>query len=869
MSGWSRRLIPAFSLVGVAALAANAATQPGTAKNPATAKPVTAQPAAAQPGSKSAPAAGAAVPTTDAEREQFFAKEVKPVLQENCISCHSGDKPQGGLKLSSRDAILKGGDSGPGVNLQKPDASLILEAVNYHGRQMPPQGKLSKPKIDALTRWVQMGMPWPAGAQASLESGTHTGPPPVNDETKKFWSFQPVRRPVPPAVKNKAWVKNPIDQFILAKLEKEGLRPNPPADRAALLRRAYYDMIGLPPTPEQVRAFLADQSPNAWEKVVDGLLASPQYGERWGRHWLDLVHFAETNSYERDGPKPNAWRYRDYVINSLNADKPYNQFIMEQLAGDELPEPTPERIIATGYYRLGIWDDEPVDPEQALADDLDDITTTTGEVFLGLTVGCARCHDHKLDPIPTKDYYRLTAFFSGLNRFGDRSAQSIYAASQRPIGTPEEIRTHRQEVMGYRANVRANQKAIDAFEEKVRPDLTPVEKQDFVNDERRVEIVKSRVPKLLSEDDYKQYHALIAERNKLKASQPPGGETALCVTEIGRTPRQMFVMMRGSAHAKGDPVEPGFLSVLSPPEPQIVPPANGETSGRRLALAKWVASPENPLTARVMANRVWQFHFGRGIVRSTSNFGFQGDKPTHPELLDWLSSELVRNGWKLKPLHKQILMSATYQMSSRANPLALKKDPENDFFWRVNMRRLEGEEIRDSILEANGSLNPKMGGPSIYTTIPAEVLAGQSMPGSGWGKSTPEEERRRSVYIYVKRSLITPLLANFDGPETDFSCPARFATTQPTQALGMLNSAFINEQGKVFAQFLKKSASDPEAQVTTALWRTLQRQPTPKEVQRGVRMIQSLQREDGMSADQALQTFCVVALNLNEFMYLD
>jgi hypothetical protein len=328
--------------------------------------------------------------------------------------------------------------------------------------------------------------------------------------------------------------------------------------------------------------------------------------------------------------------------------------------------------------------------------------------------------------------------------------------------------------------------------------------------------------------------------------------------------------MRGNAHAQGDLVQPAFLSVLSPPAPVVTLPPSRESCGRRLALARWIADARNPLTARVMANRVWQYHFGRGIVRTPSNFGFQGAPPTHPELLDWLASELVRQGWHLKPLHRLILLSATYRMSSRANPKALAKDPENDLFWRFDMRRLEAEEVRDSILAANGSLNLGMGGPGIYPTMPKEVLAGQSMPGSGWGKSTPPELCRRSVYIHVKRSLIYPIIASFDGADTDFTCPVRFATTQPTQALGMMNSAFINEQARVFAAYLQKRAGgSPSAQVRLALWRVQQREPSAKEVERGVRLMARLQERYNVRAEEALARFCTVALNLNEFLYLD
>lgn len=844
------------------------------------------RPRAARPGSPTA---------TPANPADFFTSQVRPLLESKCVSCHSGEKQQGGLRLTTRDAVLKGGASGPAVD-PKGGKSLLLDAVNYRGRRMPPQGQLSPKDIATLTRWVAMGTPWATGEHASLEPKGHTGPPRVTPETMKFWSFQPVRRPeVPswpgvqvgastvrlaastngkPGSRNaelaQRWVRSPVDAFLLKRLEAAGLAPNGPAAKEALLRRATYDLTGLPPTPQEVEQFVNDASPNAWEKVVDRLLASPHYGEKWGRHWLDLVRYAETNSYERDGDKPFAWRYRDYVINAFNQDKPYDQFVLEQLAGDELPARSPEKLIATGYYRLGIWDDEPVDGEQALYDDLDDIASTTGQVFLGLTIGCARCHDHKLDPIPQKDYYRFLSFFNGIHRLGGPNrGRDIPRYSLRPL-TPELEQQQREQVTAHEEKLRRSAEQIAGIESKVLPDLIPVEREDWRTEARRPGILKERVPRLLSQADFDRYLALREERKTLERNPPSSREQALCVKEVGPEARETCVLLRGSAQARGEKVEPGFLTVLAPPAPQIVPPPGGESSGRRLALARWIASEQNPLAARVIANRVWQYHFGRGLVRSSSNFGFQGDRPTHPELLDWLASEVVRQGWHLKPLHKLIMMSSAYQMSSRANPAALAKDPENDLFWRFDMRRLEAEEVRDSILAVNGSLNPEMGGPSIFPTVPAEVLAGQSIPGAGWGRSTPEQQRRRSVYVFVKRSLMMPILAAFDGPEPDLTCAARFATTQPTQALGMLNSTFLNEQARVFAQYLRKQAGDGAAdQVRLCLTRTLQRRPTSAEVERGVSLLETLRKDEKAGAEDAVAAFCVVALNLNEFMYLD
>ncbi len=799
-------------------------------------------------------------PMAPAAAMRFYRAEVKPILQQRCLTCHSGSRPTGGLDLSTRAGLMKGGPSGQVISVSLPDDCALIKAINYLGVKMPPDGKLPRNQIDILKEWVKLGAPY-AAAAGPAEARSAIVPPAVTRETMRFWSFQQVRRPKAPTVKRRGWVRSPIDAFVLSKLEAHHLGPSGPASRSALIRRAYYDLIGLPPSPADVRAFVSDTAPNAYEKVVDRLLASPQYGEKWGRHWLDLVHFAETNSYERDGVKPNAWRYRDYVISSLNADKPYDQFVREQLAGDELPDRTPEKLIATGYYRLGIWDDEPSDPAQALYDDMDDIVRTTSETFLGLTVGCARCHDHKIDPIPQKDYYGFVSFFAGVNRYGDQA--------QRPIAPEPEVLKQRVEVEAHEAKVKANRDAIESIEKKVAADFEPVEKEEFKTDASRIPIVKKRVGRLISSAEFDRYLVLKQMERDLGRFKPTALDMALSVTE-DLHPRASHVLLRGNPHVEGAGVEPAFLSVLDPPKAEISPSPYGDSCGRRLALARWIASPQNPLTARVIANRLWQHHFGRGIVRTTSNFGFQGSPPTHQELLDWLASELVANGWHLKPLHRQMMLSTTYRMASTSSPSAVARDPENDLYWRFDMRRLEAEEVRDSILAVNGSLNSQKGGPGVYPAIPTVVLAGQSRPGDGWGKSSEGEQNRRSIYIHVKRSLITPMIAGFDGPETDFTCPVRFATTQPTQALSLLNSDFVNKEARKFAAYLKKSAgSAPGAQVKLALERVLQRTPSTAEIARGVSLVQNLQQHDRLGADEALASFCIVALNLNEFMYIE
>jgi len=623
-----------------------------------------------------------------------------------------------------------------------------------------------------------------AGAEGgSLTSSTASNSVPSRDPRRSHWSFQPVRQTVPPAWAAQRQGEVPghvIDTFIAERLRQKGLPVPKAATRTTLIRRVTYDLTGLPPTPEAVEAFVHDPSAQAWENLVDRLLESPHYGEKWGRHWLDLVRFAETNSYETDEAKPNAWRYRDYVIRAFNSDKPYDRFIREQLAGDELPDSGADGLIATGFYRLGIWDNDPADKELALYDQLDDLVATTGQVFLGLTVDCARCHDHKIDPISQRDYYSLLAFFRNIHPY-------------RNGGGTDEV-------------------------------PLPGDKQ----------------------------------------------AKALAVTEPGPVAPVTHLLRRGNPGSLGEEVQPGFPGVLGAFVPTVIPPVSGRSSGRRRALADWIASPDNPLTARVIVNRVFQHHFGRGLVRTTSDFGVQGSLPTHPELLDWLAGHFIQEGWSLKRLHRLILTSQSYQASATPTAEALKADPANDLFSRFDMRRLTAEEIRDSVLWVGGSGNPRMYGPGMYVALPKEVLASQSVPGKGWGSSPKVEQARRSIYIHVKRSLLSPVLLSFDLAETDRSTPVRFATTQPTQALGMLNGSFFNEQARVLADRIRAEVgSQPRAQVRRALHRVTTRPPSDLEISRGVALLELLTSEEGLGATAALDAFCLLAFNLNEFLYLE
>jgi hypothetical protein len=761
-----------------------------------------------------------------------FSRDVQPLLAKRCIACHGPDTQEAGLRLDDRSGATKELDSGsraivPGQSA----ASEILARITSTDpdTQMPPEGpRLTPAEIAAIAAWINDGAEW-----------------------KGHWAFQPLSLPPLPAVEGSG---HPIDAFIRAGLARRGLPAPLPADRATLLRRATYDVTGLPPSEQEMQEFLADESPTAWERVVDRLLASPHYGEKWARHWLDLVRYADTNSFERDGDKPHAWRYRDYVIQSFNDDKPYDQFVIEQLAGDELPAPTADSLIATGYYRLGLWDDEPADRLQAKYDSFDDIVATTAQTFLGLTLNCARCHDHKIDPLPQRDYYALLAFFHNITPMGERQMNPKFIERAIPLdGESADEARHRGEELTRRRN-------------EARQNVEEIEKRIKEHGEQALDD--------LAKQDLKAWKSRLAALDRENAAV----SKALVVSEHGSTPPDTFVFYRGNPHAEPTPehrVEPAFPEVLNPPDPVIpTPSADAKTTGRRSVLARWIVSPDNPLTARVMVNRIWQHHFGRGLVRSPSNFGLAGDPPTHPELLDWLAAEFIAGGWRLKPLHKVILMSDAYRASAAGNAEALVKDPLNDAFWRFDMRRLSAEEIRDSIHVVSGAFNPEMFGPGVFPDIPDEVKATQSRPGAGWGNSPPEEQARRSIYAKVKRSLLVPLLADFDVADTDTTCPVRFVTTQPTQALGMMNGSFLHAQARVFAGRVRREAGGPDdaevaAMVRRAIEIALVRPATDKEVADGVAVIDQLEDADGVSPSRAFELYCLMLLNLNEFAYLD
>ncbi|QDT37638.1 PSD1 and planctomycete cytochrome C domain-containing protein [Stratiformator vulcanicus] len=776
-----------------------------------------------------------------------FTSDVKPILARRCFACHGPDDAESGLALHERDSAFGEADSGLAAIVPgKPGESELIRRITSEDEfeKMPPEGDpVPAEEIATLRKWIAEGAKW-----------------------EKHWAFRPLERPEIPEVQNTEQVANPIDAFILKRLEDSGLNPNPPADRAALLRRVYYDLTGLPPSPEEVEQFLENESPDAYEQVVDRLLASPRYGERWARHWLDVVRFAETNSFERDAPKPFAWKYRDYVIRSFNADKPYDQFVREQLAGDELDEVTPETVTATGYYRLGTYDDEPADKLLARYDQFDDLITTTGQGLLGLTLNCARCHDHKIDPIPATDYYGMLAFFRGLTPYARGKNPAINSLTD---VSPKEVkaayaRLDNEERRLTREIVKIEERAIDEM---------PGPMQRATEGRKRKQVLDKHLGDYLNESEAEQYRSLVEHRESIRSQRRelPDREMVLSVAKCDATPEATHVLLRGSPQAEGDPVAPRFPEIFETALPELPEVEEGaRSSGRRRVLAEWITSPDNRLTSRVMVNRIWQHHFGRGIVRSPNNFGQLGVPPTHPKLLDWLATEFVRRDWQMKPLHRLIVTSNTYRMSSAGSEEALKADPANDLFWRFNMQRLSAEEIRDSLFAINGRLNLKMYGPGFYPDISDEVMQGQSKPGEGWGDSSLKEQARRSIYIHVKRSLIPPLLANFDFPETDSSCEARFRTTQPGQALGLLNGEFVHREAGFFAKRLRDECGDKaHAQVARGLALVSGHEPSQDEIEAGLKLIDTLETEHGLTSDEALRLFCLSLYNRNEFIYLD
>jgi mono/diheme cytochrome c family protein len=776
-----------------------------------------------------------AVAAPDERDHEFFRKKIQPIFTEHCYKCHShGDKIKGGLVVDSLSGVLTGGDTGPAVVPGKPEESLLIKAVAYEDDdlQMPPKGKkLSEEQIALLTDWVKRGAPWPEepGKKAARPKGR------ITDEDRQWWAFQPVARVQPPTVEDGGWSANEIDRFVFQKLQSNGLKPAPPAAPEQIVRRLYFDLIGLPPRSEEVSSFVLDHKnapiPAAKravvEKLVDELLASPRYGEQWARHWLDLVRYAESDGYRIDDYRPHAWRYRDYVIRSLNADKPYDRFVQEQIAGDEIAPGDVEARIATGYLRHWIYEYNNRDVVLQWSNILNDITDTTADVFLGTGLQCARCHDHKFDPILQKDYFRFQAFFAPLLPRDDLK-----------LATAEMEAEYREKLRSWEEKTAELRREIDALEaphkEKAAADAiakfppetqalirkpaaerTPYEEQLVQLALRQVYYEYDRLLNKMKGPDKDKLVGLYKQLSAFDNEKPEPPAPAFAATDVGTKAPPVFIPKKQQL---GE-IEPGVLTILDE-KPLPVSLSLPNSTGRRAALAQWMTNPENPLTPRVIVNRIWQYHFGRGLAVNASDFGKLGEPPSHPELLDWLARRFISDGWSLKKLHRLIVLSATYQQSV-ASPLAeiaRIKDPENRLLWRGGTRRLDAEQIRDAILAVTGELDLSAGGPSV-----------------DWAKP------RRTIYTKVVRNTRDPLLDVFDVPERFASQAQRNVTTTPTQSLLMINSPWALGRARAFASRLKKEAtsSDETSVIADAYRLAYGREPRPEEIASVQRFLES------------------------------
>jgi hypothetical protein len=838
-----------------------------------------------------------------------FSRDIQPIFESSCWKCHGGAVQLSKLDLRTREAALAGGVHGPAITPGNPDASKLFRMIaGLDKPAMPLDGKLTSEQISAIRKWIEQGAVWETNRAAAAAP---TASPTLEDwkvppDAKNYWAFRkPVRTPVPVTAEPRM-NRHPVDAFLMKAMQARGLTPAPQADRRTLVRRAYLDLIGIPPSPSEVTGFVEDKSPDSWERLIERLLASPHYGERWGRHWLDVARYADSNGYEHDFDRPNAWRYRDYVIAAFNKDTPYNVFLREQIAGDELDWVTHDSLIATGFLRsyAKVGYREKDNPEFRY-EYLDDMIATVGRGVLGLTVQCARCHNHKFDPIGQKDYYRLQASLFG------------YVEVDHPLTTPEEAEAYEKKLVAVNARVDQLRAQVRTIEKPYRDVLLAAKYKKFPDNVqqaiatpeadrtpgqvllanqvvRTVSVGSAEIDRIIKPDDLaakKRLLEMIAEAEKGRPAPIP---TAMGITDgdyrltphgpgdepapgkgikqeaiegsflhrgpgLYKAPPSYF-LIRGDVNARGSVMEPGFPAVITASDlPTAVPPAHGRTSGRRRALAEWLVSPENPLTVRVMVNRIWHHHFGRGIVATLDNFGKMGEPPSHPELLDWLALEFIDRGWSIKQMHRLVMTSQAYKMSSQfALSRNAERDPENRYLWRFPMRRLDAESVRDSILAVSGGLNPEIGGPAVFPKLQKEVLSSMS---HGIWRTEEDGPKvwRRSVYIYRKRGLPFPLLESFDLPDQNVSCGARASSTVPTQALMLLNDDFVVRQSEIFANRVREGApNDPERQVDVAYSIALGRPPNPEERTLAL----------GFIARHDLAGLAHVLLNLNEFVYL-
>ncbi len=858
-----------------------------------------------------------------------FERDVWPILATRCTACHGGDKPKGGLDLTSVAAMLRGGESGPALVRARPEASLLVAKLDE--REMPPAGErqLLPEEIATIRSWIASGAP------AANPDATPPPVSPVRDADRQFWSFRPLAEVEIPRLRTSDRARTPIDEFLLAKLEAKGLAFSPDAEPATLVRRAALDLLGLPPEPAEVAAFLADRDPGAYERLLDRLLASPHFGERWGRHWLDVAGYVDTIGFDVDATlvllAENKWLYRDFVIRSFNEDKPFDQFLCEQLAGDEMYDwrnaerLTPamrDALVATGYLRTArdLTHEDVGLIRQNYFGIMHDTLETVGTGLLGLTINCARCHSHKFDPIPQEDYYRMMALLSPAynphawqpvtpteTRKDDRTLADVSPLEKTAIqehndGVERELAPLRQQLSDLRQPhvARLREEALAKLPEAIRADVkqavdTPADKRNEVQKYLAeklggsLAIKPEQVDKQLPDDEKKKLDELKSQIASIEAKRKRWGKIQ-ALYDVGPPP-PAHLLVRGSEESPGQEVPPGFLRVLSVTDAAAVASASTPmegTSGRRTALARWLTRPGTPasaLVARVMVNRVWQQLFGRGIVATGDNFGAQGKPPTHPELLEWLSRRFIADGWKIKPLIKQMMLSSAYRQASRRDPTAVSGnaesqnadselvDPGNELLWRMRLRRLESEIVRDSILAVSGALDRTQGGPP----VPINAMSDGMVVVAREKLSRPADAFRRSVYLVTRRAYNLSLLTVFDQPLVATNCLKRDASAVPLQSLVMLNDAFVQEQADRFAARIELAESrSPESRIAAAFVWLLARGANREEMATCRDLLRDqadLCRRAGMddaaAGHQALVQLCHTLMNTSEFLYVE
>jgi hypothetical protein len=889
---------------------------------------------------------------------EFFEKNVRPLLVEHCLECHSGESNDGGLSLGSRAGLLRGGDSGAAVVPGSAAESLLLAAVTYQHEviQMPPEGRLADDEIAVLRRWIEMGLPDPR-TDAASETVEPTGM--TVDEGRQFWSFQPITEPPLPNVENQNWIRSPIDAFVLHQLEMSGLTPAPPADRRTLIRRVYFDLIGLPPTPREVHAFLDDDSPDAFAKVVDRLLASPAYGVRWGRHWLDVARYADSNGLDENLAFGNAWRYRDYVIESFNEDKPFDRFLIEQLAGDLLPDADRESITATAFLTLGAKVLAEPDREKLAMDTIDEQLDTVGKAFLGMTLGCVRCHDHKFDPLRQEDYYALAAIFKSTRTFADTNTGAIKHWYEHSFANEAEL----EELKKVDQRISEAKKAASSFKSKqiaelrqqardraaeylavcvnfspdaslaeIEPlaqqaglhprilhhcrrhlefhrDTAPFDRwhqlaasgghaavlEHFSNlftaassgskgDNEKANGPSADVPAFddsliqaarqalkdpsgflavpakpefaFDAETLSEYHELMRQA-RLIESRAPDEPATMAVSEA-ETIAELPIHIRGSHLNLGDPVPRSFPAVMRFDDHSYRFP--DDQSGR-LQLARWMTDPRHPLTARVLVNRVWGWHFGTGLVSTTENFGVLGDRPSHPTLLDWLARHFVKSGWSIKQLHRTLILSSTYQTRSRHpnRELLQTADPNNRLFSHTSVRRLEAEPIRDSVLFVTGTLERSLGGKTIPLRNRQFVFNHTSED------HTRYDSRRRAVFLPIVRNNLYTFIAQFDYPDPTMPSGKRQTSVVAPQALLMLNSPLVMDAAENWSKQLLETYPTDAERIRSSYETAFSRPPSTSELRRGLAYIATTEEQE--KRRRWLQ-FCQSLLASNEFIYV-